>query len=1133
MLNMLNNDDIWKIIENFLLRDNKKELIKHQIESYDVFLEKYIKDIIMEQNPYIVDRKINDKEFIKYTIIFENISYGTPIFHDKNNKINILYPKHARERNLTYALPLCVNFNVKAEHIKDGKVIEMKNQINKNEIIGNIPLMIGSKYCLTTQKKYRKNINECSFDNGGYFIVSGSEKVVISQERMSDNSIFIFKMKDKKYSHIVEVRANTDMTKMANVFKIKFLSKDGIRGARTLKTSFNNLKDDIPLLVLFKYFGAETDEEVIHYILGSNDSDYEEYLEILKPSIIECNKVLQDIEPSLYIKKYLNNKSISLDYLMDNKVLSHIKSNKLKLFYLGHITKKLLNVLFDREPVTDRDNFINKRVETPGILMAQLFRKTFRNSLKALKMSILKETSKTLEISINKFIKKSIIENGLKFSLSTGNWNAKVGVDNKKIGVAQMLSRLTFTSTLSHLRRLNAPVSKTGKLLAPRKLHNSQYGVICPAESPEGHSVGLVKNLSLSTNVTTYSDPIIVKSIIEDFGIKKLDNISPRDILKTDTRIFINGSFFGVTNDPINLVNKLRLNRRKGRIPFTVSISFKTNINEIIILTDEGRLTRPLFIVKDNDLNISKNILQKIKSGKITWQTLLSKQVIEYLDINEMETSMLALNQDALNNKNITFTHCEIHPSLMFGICASLIPFPEHNQAPRNVYQCAQGKQAIGINSTTVLNRFDTISHVLHYPQKPIVYTKSSDLLGMNKMPAGDNLIIAIATHTGYNMEDSVIINRGAIERGMFHSTSYRTYKTEEKKDMSALAEEKFCIPDKDKCIGIRQGSYHNLDSNGLIKPETIVKGGDIIIGKMTPDIKKSYSSKKNLKYKDTSIQLRHNEAGIVDKVLMTNNAEGYRLAKVRIRKVRRPIIADKVCSRHGQKGTIGIILDEEDMPFSEEGMVPDIIINPHCIPSRMTIAQLLECILGKTGAIKGKYFDGTPFQKIKSNELGKLLEDLEFNGSGRETLMNGETGQKINTQIFIGPTYYQRLKHMVEDKMHARATGPTNALTRGPTEGRSREGGLRMGNMELDCLNAHGVAYYLQDKFVNCCDKYTTYICDSCGLIANVNTEKNISECKQCHNKSNFSHISLPYASKLLFYEIGSMGITSRFRTK
>lgn len=1141
METQLDYKDIWNIINNFIKRGDGKELVRHQIESYDLFLEKYIPEIVKENNPLIIVKKINEEERMVFNVEFKNIRYGQPLFNDKNGKINIMYPKLAKEKNLTYKIPLCIDLHLNIEHYKDDKIININTIINKNEIVGYIPLMVGSKFCLSSQQIYKKNLEICNFNKGGYFIINGSDKVIISQERMCDNLPFVFKLKDKKHSHICEVRSNKDMTKMANVFKIKFLSKDGIRGERTLKASFSNLKDDIPLFILFKYLGAINDEEIIYYILGNNkDSiNYKEYIELLRPSIIEYHKVLETIEDiNLYLKKFINNKNMTLDFLINNKVLGHIGLEntpeifKKKLFYVGYITKKLLDVLLHKNITTDRDNFKNKRIETPGILMAQLFKKTYKNMVKSLKMSILKETNKNLDVCINKFIKKSIIENGLKYSLSTGNWNAKIGVDNKKIGVAQVLNRLTYSSTLSHLRRLNAPVGKKGKLVAPRKLHNTQFGFICAAESPEGHAVGLVKNLAISTNITTYSSPEPIKQILIDSNIILLNTLSPIELSNKDTKIFINGDFFGITKNPLEITSKIRKLRRRGKINYSISISFKIIDNEIIILTDEGRCIRPLFIVKNDKLNINNEDLIKIKDNKLNWQYLLNNGIIEFIDMNEIETCLVSIKQEHL--KDTEYSHCEIHPSLILGVCASLIPFCEHNQSPRVVYQCAMGKQAIGINSTNVLKRMDTLNYLLHYPQKQIIYTKVSDIIGMSQMPAGDNVIIAIMTHTGYNMEDSVIVNRGSIERGLFHTTFYRTYKTEEKKDMTALAEEKFCIPDKNKCIGIRKGSYKNLDKEtGIIKKESVVKGNDIIIGKMTPIINQSYSSKKNLKYKDTSVQLRHNEDGIIDDIKLSYNEDGYRIVKVKVRSIRIPEMADKVCSLHGQKGTIGLILNEEDMPFTESGLVPDIIINPHALPSRMTIAQLIESVLGKIGSIKGKFFDGTPFQEFEPKKLQEYLGELGFEENGFETMYSGEIGEQLESQIFIGPTYYQRLKHMVKDKYHARAKGPINSMTRQPVEGRSREGGLRCGEMEVDCMLSHGMAYFLKDKLFECSDKFNVYICDDCGLICNYNEEQNIYSCNSCNNKCNFSKINLPYASKLMWYEIMTMAIIPRFYTK
>jgi DNA-directed RNA polymerase II subunit RPB2 len=384
-------------------------------------------------------------------------------------------------------------------------------------------------------------------------------------------------------------------------------------------------------------------------------------------------------------------------------------------------------------------------------------------------------------------------------------------------------------------------------------------------------------------------------------------------------------------------------------------------------------------------------------------------------------------------------------------------------------------------------------------------------------------------------MEDSVILNKSAVERGLFHSSYYRTYKLEEKRDMSAVAKECFCNPSlkKEQCIGIRKGSYANLNKDGIVKVGSIVKGNDVIIGKMTPIISKQYASKKNLTYKDTSVQLKHNEGGIVDRVQITHNSNGYKLAKVSVRSTRIPSIADKFASRHAQKGTVGMILPEEEMPFNEDGVSPDLIINPHCIPSRMTIGQLLECVLGKIGSIEGKFHDATPFNDINPEQLGEILESLGYNNYGKETFYNGVTGERIEAMIFFGPTYYQKLKHMVKDKMHARATGPVQNLTRQPCEGRSRDGGLRLGEMETDCLLSHGVASYLKEKTFECSDKFNVHVCDKCGLIVNVNVEENIHLCKKCNNKTEFSEINMPYASKLFFYEIMGLGLLPKFNTQ
>jgi DNA-directed RNA polymerase II subunit RPB2 len=737
----LNNDDVWNIIRCMLTKNNGKELVKHHIESYDIFLERYIPNIIDEFNDIEIKKTLND-EIYHYKISIKNPIYTKPTYKNKYNHKKILSVKNSRDSNFTYNLSLYVDIIVNVTiYDKEQKIINNRVNNYKHINIADIPLIVGSKYC-TSNDIISKDKKSCNFDKGGYFLVNGSDKVLITQERMCDNIPFFFTFDDGKYSHSCEIRSNRDMTQMAHAFKLKYVKNNNTKYQKTFVVSFNNIKDDIPLVVLFKFLGAKND--IVNYILGN---DYQQdYLDFLEPSIYVSQKALENDNVESIIKRNMNNKTIPTEYLKNREILPHLKSDKEKMIYIGFMTKKLMNhIMFGLEE-TDRDSFENKRVENTGVLMAQLFRKLYSNMLKSLKNPIIKD--KVQDDNITKYIKKAIITNGIKFSIATGNWNAKIGADNKKIGIAQVLNRLNFNSTLSNFRRLNAPIGKKGKMIEPRKLHNSQYGWLCAVESPEGQSVGLVKNLALSTNITvgTFEEPI--NNIIDNSdNVMKIEDIKHSEINKSDTMIFVNGRCYAYTTKPLELTEKIRKLRRNGKINYEISIGYNIDENTIDIFTTEGRLIRPLFLLKDGKLKITKKILRNIKDNKINWYDLLTNGIIEYIDVNEVKNTYIAKTIDDIGKDN--YTHCELHSSMMLGICASLIPFLEHNQAPRNTYQAAQGKQAIGINTTDFKHRMDTISYLLHYPQKPIVYTRSSDLLGMNEMPAGDNVIIAIATYTG------------------------------------------------------------------------------------------------------------------------------------------------------------------------------------------------------------------------------------------------------------------------------------------------------------------------------------------------------------------------------------------------
>ena len=588
------------------------------------------------------------------------------------------------------------------------------------------------------------------------------------------------------------------------------------------------------------------------------------------------------------------------------------------------------------------------------------------------------------------------------------------------------------------------------------------------------------------------------------------------------TKIYINGELFATTTEPESFTHEMREKRRNGEISYEMNITYYEDNNEIYIFNDPGRARRPLIIVKNGKPLLRDDHLNKIASGKLIWDDLINKGLIEYLDAEEEENSYISMSLAELNEDH---THLEIDPATMLGICAGIIPFSDHNSSPRNTMEAGMTKQALGLYVSNYALRTDTRAHLLHHPQTPIVKTRIIDATNYDLRPSGQNFVVALMSYEGYNMEDAMVINKGALERGLARSSFFRSYDTSEKRYAGGQVD-KFEVPDSHVKGYRSEEAYRFLDEDGVVNPESVVESGDVLIGKTSPPrfLEEEYGSIADRR-RETSVTVRHGEKGVVDAVLLSETVEGSRLAKIRVRDTRQPEFGDKFASRHGQKGVVGLILSPEDIPFTEFGVVPDLIVNPHAIPSRMSIGQVLEMVAGKAGCLEGERVDATPFNKALESQIKEQLLANGFESAGCESLYSGVTGERLDAEIFVGVAYYQKLHHMTTDKVYARSRGPVQVLTRQPTEGRAREGGLRFGEMERDCLIAHGAALTLKERLLDESDKYEAIVCENCGMLAVFDKHKNKKYCPICGDMETYP-VEISYAFKLLLDELKSLCI-------
>lgn len=1616
-------EEPYHIIESYFKGQYLERLVRHQIESYNNFINYQIQRTIRMFNPVNIHSENDyvvqyDKYLIELVVSFDNFKLYPPQIHENNGATKIMLPQEAKLRNFTYASGMTVDIQIQyvirnTETMDNPKIItKTLSKIN----IGKMPIMLKSNICILTQNKYIDPLvtGECPMDCGGYFIIKGSEKTVLGQERAAENRIYCFDGKNTaKWSFFAEIKSVPDFKCISPKQTEMMISSKNTGFGNSIYVCVPRIKQPIELFALFRALGVVSDKAICEYILLDIDSAKSaEVLECLRASIIDSGKYLTTESAMRYITTYVAYTPINMDKetgarkkyeftqeVLNNDLFPHCKSLKQKLYLLGYMANKLIQTSLGWRPTDDRDSYLNKRIELTGTLLNNLFRNYFNKLVKEMQKQIVREintgawrSTDDYENIVNmtniyKILKSTTIENGINRALSTGDFSIKQS-NSSKVGVAQVLNRLTYLASLSHLRRINTPLEKSGELIAPRKLHNTTWGFLCPVETPEGQSIGVVKNISYMAHITI---PINSASLYEFIlpHIIKVDESHPKDLFGK-IKVFINGAWVGVSNNPHELYSDIKDKKYRGIINIYTSVIFDYKLMEIRVCSDGGRLTRPVLRVKDNKTILTGDVIEKLANGELVWNDLLTscvvpESIVEYIDPEEQNLAMIAMKtKDGYiydGNYNINYTHCEIHPSTIFGVLASCIPFPENNQSPRNVYQClspeemvwmadgtkcmikdviigdevltfsptslnisittvinqfvrpndnpifrirtisgreivatddhkfmspygmrtvrefmddpelkigftmfdntivipeiindpkcimteadmrnnmesmgipankqdtefynnisqgdfpimennhkliiltrmlglimaqepdrfyydmhvnngfdpehqilhlsltfnhyndalqfvddattcgfakcydidsntkystvtyygfmpifiysillpfldkhnpgfsiptwicetleysrqfmrgfqggkrenniidinnytnnhfvktlikrdnthdkifcvtmlyqivdmiqslgiivseifledicrgdrtylhyciersdcnqikffetigyaynqgindrifreietikirnsgydginnsfdemngclfvsiesitpepdgliscvtvasenhtiivgdnwlssncAMGKQALGVYALNYDQRMDKTSYVLTYPSRPLVDTRLMNFLQLNRIPSGEQIHVAIMSYTGYNQEDSVLVNQGSIDRGMFMATIYHTEKDEDK---NIIRDEIIrCKPDPTKTKGIKFGNYDKLNAEGFIPENILVQNRDVIIAKIVPIKENRNDPSKVIKYEDQSKTFRTTEETYIDKNFTGRNGDGYNFAKVRVRIQRKPCIGDKFASRSAQKGTCGLIIPECDMPFTKDGLRPDIILNPHAIPSRMTIAQLKETILGKVLLELGMFGDGTSFGDLDIKTIISHLHSLNYESYGNEIMYDGLTGEQMEASIFIGPVFYQRLKHMVNDKQHSRAIGPMVNLTRQPAEGRSRDGGFRIGEMERDVMLAHGMSRFCRERLYEASDKYSTHVCNKCGLIAKYNDGTNkrmhmisnmtVHSCGTCGNTVDFSKVEIPYSMKLLSQELQTINIVPRFITE
>ena len=1100
-------------------------LLTQQIRSFNHFVDYRIKTIVTSNNPVLFP------DFPGLQLRFTDVRVGNAINpHNKNIPIT---PLECTLRNLTYSAPIYLDIEFVNNDLKSFR---------KDIALGDLPIMVHSNRCTLYAKTEEDLISmkQCTADPGGYFVVGGTEKALLIQEQTLPNSfILLTDSKGLKTCFISSVDENTK-TRATLILK-----------NNSIFLRHNSLLDDIPIFLVLKALGFSNDKEIIKMI-GIQEKLVSVLFEDLykscnQPTIEKCVVYLGNKIKSYIAQKHANKKARASEFL-DVILLPHIQTIAVEFFseekpLLRKVKGKTLCWMIrqlllwetskNKNWEHSQDDLSCKTFELAGELIGVLFEDLFKKVCADIIRLVKNSSSKSVlrnEFDLARFIRPDIITNGLRVSIATGNWYLG-RFRMSRVNITSTLPRISHLAVLEMLSRVNSSLGKSTKISGPRSLQSNCWGLICPVDTPEGESIGLVKHLALLSTLTLQSSKsdakFILKKLISNYElsfqtIENLESYSDEKYM-----VSIEGELLGIIKEGSRFINEIIKARRKGEISKHTNFNINHLHRLISVFCSSGRPCRALIVVENGKPLVKNSDVKELQEGKKTIETLILEGKIEYCDANEERNAEIAINLGQLNKNH---THLELDSVSILGILASLIPFANHNQAPRNTYQCSMGKQSVCISSFNHQFRMDSAAYTLIYGQTPLVKTKTQDPMGLQKLPTGTNAILAVLSHSGYDIEDAVVLNRASLDRGFARCLIYKRIECLLEQNSIGISEQirpKF-DPTDTGLIKLRKKA---LDRDGLPKIATKMRPAEISFNKFAPVENKELEKEKTRsaiagflqekqEFERAFTIFRGKNNVRVDAVYITANMKTNALFKLRTRECRTPELGDKFSSRHGQKGVCGLIENQENMPFTEKGIIPDIIMNPHGFPSRMTVGKIIELVIGKTVALEGKIKDGSSFENISMDEIKGILKENGFNFSGKEKLISGITGKSLKAEIFIGPVYYQRLKHMVADKLHSRTTGPNTILTRQPTEGRSKDGGLRLGEMERDCLISHGCSFLLNERMLKASDQYLTYFCQSCGFLGYNGF------CSFCKNGSKLKEIKMGYACKLMFQELYAMGV-------